>query len=234
MKRPVLLAAFVILEASNPARAQVDSTKIEPRLRSSVELHQVSIGEASLRLLKSFEQPGGIVTNLSGDCFSERTSVFLPSGLDLRDALVITISSGSQWSWKMDNRVVNVLPRELPEVLSTKIDSFHWNTRDHVGHAVYGLFALNGVKGFLLDHRISSAIRSIVGPQKPPRFGVPPVQRAGKPFSLSETTLLDALNRVVESYGDTIWIYTERHCDGKREYDISVHRAKDGIGSLDW
>ena len=123
----------------------------------------------------------------------------------------------------MDNSVVNILPREkAPGLMRVRIGSFQWNTRDHVGVVIDRLFAMDSVSGFLVELRIASGLRSIIEPQQAPRVEGAPLQPVGQEYSLSDSTLLGALNRIVASYGNAVWVYTENHCGGKSEYDISA------------
>lgn len=196
----------------------------ERRLTSNVELHQASITEATLAVLRSFHQPGGIVTTMSGECAPERKSVFVPWGLDLKSALDIIVPRGSPWLWTQENAVVNVLPREkVPDVMNIKIASHQWNTRDHVRVSVGRLFSFDRVQSYLSERRLVSGLQLIVEAGKATRIvnGVPEVP-TGEQHSLTDCTLLEALNRVVASYG-RVWMYREERCGGKAEYYLSVH-----------
>jgi len=213
----------------NPLQAQTHPeaklrTSPEHRLTSNLELHQVSTPEASLAVLRSLGQPGGIVTMLSDDCDSnKRRSVFLPWGLDIEGALDIIVPGGYSLTWSKDNAVVNIFPRgNVPGVMRVRIESFQWNTREHVRLVIGRLFVLEGVASHLAERRIASGLQFGIGLQKAPRLvgGVPQEEQSGQPYSLRDSTLLDALNRVVASYGRAVWMYTEKHCGGKREYQI--------------
>lgn len=198
----------------------------ERLLTSNVELHEVSISEATLAVLRSFQQPGGIVTTLSGECASpERKSVFLPWGLDLKGALDIIAPRESPWVWKHENLAVSILPRaKVPDLMDIRIASYQWNTRDHVRISVGRLFQLERVQSYLSERRLVSGLQQIIEASKAPRIvnGVPE-KPTGEQHSLADSTLLEALNRVVASYGSRVWMYREERCKGKAEYYLSVH-----------
>ncbi|MBL8231940.1 MAG: hypothetical protein JNL98_25815 [Bryobacterales bacterium] len=207
--------------------AQGDTTQpiaVERRLTSNLELHQVSVLGASVTVLKALARPGGIVSLSAGDCFSkEQKSIFVPWGLDLRGALDIIVE-GSSSSWTMNDGVVNVFLRtNLPDVMALRIESYQWNTRDLARPVISRLFALDHVRTFLAQRGIVGGVQSLVIPEKASRLinGVPE-KPIGKDYSLKDTTLLDALNRIVASYGDAVWLYEESLCGGRREYRVSA------------
>jgi hypothetical protein len=165
-------------------------------------------------------------TDLSGGVAEEMDCSTLPTaqldvkqGTPVQDAMDSLVAENPRYRWIRDTNVVNVMATIEFQLLSTKIPSFELETTDGTRARVVlnELLNLPQVRQRAAELNLKpglqqgglEALRRPGYPQKTPR----PIR-----LSLHDVSLQEAFNSVVRIYGNTIWIYEERQCNGERTY----------------
>lgn len=188
-----------------------------------VHLEFASTREGLSAVLRSAKLPGGITTSFGCESKSAR-ALSLPPGLPLNDALDSVVSLEGTHYWAFQQGVVNLLPTKgVPDVLSTTTGHFEWNTGTRVLPTLHQLFASPSVRGRLKELGLTSALESIILPQKAPQVvdGRPVVAVNGEHRVVENATLVSILNAIVASHGVGMWSYEERRCGSEKTFQIS-------------
>jgi uncharacterized membrane protein len=219
-----LLGALTELQSQSPTEAMRLAVRMN-QLPSNLELGSISSREGFVAALRMVKKPGGVVT-VRSDCDNETRRFFaLPAGFALDDALdaLVTIENTSYWAVR--NSVVNLIPKKgPPPVMHVRISEFEWDTSDYVLLTIGRLFRSVTVRTQLEQLNLTSGLSSIMLLQRAPRIinGIKVSDPPGERHSLNDLPLLDALNTIVASYGDKIWMYEERTCGAKSYFNISA------------
>lgn len=220
-----LLSGLAELQAQGPTEAMRIAARMN-QLPSRFDFGAISSRDGFVALLRMVKKPGGAVTVRIGDCESETRRFFaLPAGMALDGALdaVVTIENTSYWV--MNNSAINLLPTEgVPSIMQVRIPEFEWDTSDNVSIPIGRLFSTGVVRTYLERLHLIAGLNSITLLQKPPRIvnGIIVRDAPAERHSIRDVPLLEALNTIVASYDDRVWMYEERTCRGKNYYRISA------------
>jgi hypothetical protein len=178
----------------------------------------VTTQRALLQVLSSAHISGGIVETSS--CASAKPDVpkhsFILAGLSVRQALDLIIEEDPKYEWIYDGKVINIVPvAGLPEILKTKIHHFHTQPGSLILDVGPLLFQTAEVKHVLSELGITEddPLQVVFGSGD---------RRLAHEISLSETTVINALNVAATSYTKpAVWQYVEHRGKCKQTYYLS-------------
>lgn len=218
--------AVVILALQWPLYAQVLRTKKDAEgiyLKWAMASDPTTVGGSFGQILKSAERSGGIA--LVSGCDNPVSPLTVPPRWSLAGALDLLTAVYPKNDWTISDGVVNVLPRQgRPAVLEIQMAHFEWNTADLVSLSVDRLFQSNNIRQYLAAHRMESGLGQGTGLFPAPRVvkGKPAPKQDGRGYQMENATVLSTLNAIVGSYGNVVWSYEQRTCDGHGVYYISA------------
>lgn len=206
-------------EPTTPARLEPEQTPL--RLMVSIDLG--SLREVFGRVTESAHIAGGIVIT-SGCGEPVRKPFYEPGGISLAAALDRLTTTYPEYDWTAQDGAVNLLPKRAGlGVLNLRISEFEWDTGAHVRANVGRVFGPS-VRRVLAESGVVAGLHSESVLQNAPPVvnGVPELPR-GRKLKIENVTVLSALNAVVSSYGQAVWVYEEQTCDGRKTYWLSAH-----------
>jgi hypothetical protein len=208
--------------------AQQPTAKELNRTANTEVLAEVAVGsgtawEAFEGLLKSAEQPGGLV--ISTGCTAPiRTAFFAPAKSPISTVLDLLIAVFPGHRWIVQDGAIDLVPARLPPLLQTSVTRFEWNTSAAVQLNVQRLFQSDAVRNRISQLGLVAGLDRGPGLQRPPRVvdGVIEAAPRGEAKTLDGVTLIGVLNAVVASYRTAVWRYEERTCEGPTTYSVLV------------
>jgi hypothetical protein len=207
----IIALAAVLLTAFCRIAAQQDKASPPGEIRDVGQANSkgIDIEAALVDVLLRLQTPGGAL--LLEECKGAKPTVVLPttqSRSELMDAIVAT---DTKYYWRTNGKSINLLPRWFAlSPLEIRIKRFQ--VRNVLVTDAYDqLYALKEAKDGIVGRNL----------QKPTwRFLAGGVTAEKKRISLDLTnvTLGEALNAIVEADGQKIWLFKVRVCEGRHEY----------------
>jgi len=204
-----LLACFSRIEAQQ----EKASHREEIRAMGQGNSKGVEVEEALVDALLRLQTPGGAL--LIEECKESKPAVVLPataSRAELMDAIVAT---DKKYYWRTNGKSLNLVPRWFAlSPLDITIKRFQ--VRNVLVTEAYGqLYELKDVNEGILDCNLHEpAWRFLAGGVK--------VDKKRITLDLTNVTLGEALNAIVEADGQKIWLFKIRVCEGHNEYVTSL------------
>jgi hypothetical protein len=212
----LILSSLIPIMTTGQSGANAESRMANARLIANVHVKAKEIPILLGDLLRGSDLSGGVAEEL--DCSTPPTAQLdVKQGTPVRDAMDSFVAENPRYRWVEDTNVVNVMSTIEFPLLSTKIPSFELDTTDKTtARAVLlGLLNLPQVRQRAAELNLKFALQQgwseAYYPQKSPR----PIR-----LSLHDVSLQEAFNSVVRVYGNEIWIYEERQCNGERAYSV--------------
>jgi hypothetical protein len=166
------------------------------------------------KALANTKVPGGIIR--VRDCTEELAKQrWQPGEASLNDTLNAIVQADPQYSWQLDNGVINILPTAgEPELLKIRIKKFRVVNATSVTLAYSKLMSLPEVKQAIVNLGLPDSFERLQGP--------PAVANDKTGFSVSckNVTLREALNAIVRADRKAVWTYSEYHCNGRHGFSI--------------
>jgi hypothetical protein len=218
--RAATVALLVGIPQLTPSQKVIDSSRILNRPTGGIQLPEPTTPDILVQALINSGVPGGIaVTASCGGGFQTR---FLhPTHATLRGVLDAVLSVEPEYSWNVDNGVVNFGQRDNePLFLSSMVSRLE--VRDvEPNEALYQLLAL-----FEVDKvaRVQLGFRTVTG--GPYAFMTNGSKPESKKLSLTLTnvTVREALNSIARAHGSAVWILVKReNCglsNGQKFFDL--------------
>jgi hypothetical protein len=169
------------------------------------------------RILGGSGIPAGVaqIESCSG---APALSIKATRGMTIRQALDAFTASNPSYQWLFEGGVVNVIPKNgAAALLDTAIRGLHLNTntRQMTADAIlHDLISLPEVRERATELQLQPGMAQEffhgVHKEHPT-----PIKPAPVVINLKGASLREALNAVVRAYGNRIWVYAERDCNGK-------------------
>ena len=221
MERTAIIALILFVLFSISIYGQIVQPKgqdvAEDVLSRQVEFREITnaaFAESVAFSLSAARVPGGVV-KITG---CEITSVlhYYPAHTStLRDTLDFIVQSQPDYSWSMNDGVVNLMPKSgEPALLQTRISSLKVKDAESIYQPFDKLMSLPEVQQSIAKLGLS---------QTPTFLSIPISLRPDKPrysVDCQNVTLKEALNAIVRAHGRNVWRYEEKRCNGKTEYSI--------------
>jgi hypothetical protein len=170
--------------------------------------------------------PGGIA-ELEGCSGVPAVSIKAMKGTPIHEVLDAFVVANPSYRWVLKDGVVNLAPKSAPlALLSTRIQSFLLNTTDQqmdAGAILDDLVGLPEVHQRARELGLQPMLLQdfFLGVHKEHPY---PIKPAPIVMSLKNISLGEALNGFVSAYGNTVWIYVEHDCNGKKQYVVTFLR----------
>ena len=178
------------------------------------ESENLTTTNAINRALADTRVPGGIVR--MRDCTEELAKQrWRPGGASLNDILNAIVQADPQYTWQLDNGVINILPTAgEPELLKIRVKKFRVVNATSVTLAYSKLMSLPEVRQAIVNLGLSDSFERLQGP--------PATADDKKGFSIrcKNVTLREALNAIVRADRKAVWTYSENHGNGKHGFAI--------------
>ena len=190
-----------------------------------VDLKSVTLAYALERTLDAAQVSGGIA-RVQG-CEEDKTRDLPVLGPTLRDALTAIQKVPPDYTWRVNDGVVNVFPVDgMPAFLRTSVRQFDSQEANNVTWATSILMGLPEVRGAESKLKFGDAPNEIeLGMSMAPKLGgaLPPTE---PPLAVrcKECTVYGVLNALVHTRGHGLWIYEERHCGGMTVFHIAFSK----------
>jgi hypothetical protein len=170
--------------------------------------------EAFVSALHASFTPGGAL--ILEKCRKNQVNILVPADATIEDALEIITSRDKDYSWTANDASVNLLPKFFQlSPLDIQISKF--NVSDVlVSEAYRKLYETPEV-------RAGFAARNL---QEPPGWqfvtGGVDFEKKRISIDLTNVTLRQTLNAIVEADGEKIWLINIRTCNGRNEYSTRL------------
>jgi hypothetical protein len=221
MKKRHFTASLILLSVSLLAQAgQIEQTRSGV---SDVLALQIKLGNSEYSSTRdsffysmlSTRVPGGMVSIQNCDREHPRRPTPLSSGT-LRETLDTIVKGDLEWSWQIDNGVVNLLPvQDGADLLNVYISKFKVENAQSLDAIVDNLLQLPEVKVAIAKLQLIGGTKIIVQP-----MSVDPEKRPKYSVECNDMTVREALNAIARINGRAVWEYKEQHCDGKTVYTL--------------
>jgi hypothetical protein len=143
-------------------------------------------------------------------------------GATLREAMDALVAANPSYQWRLEGGVVDLMPRSGVPLLDTKIGSFQMDATDReTAIFIQNLLRLPEVRERAAQLGLKPGIGQGPGPGVVDEHPVPR-EPVSIHISVRDVSLRDAFNKVVQTAGDTIWIYNESNCTGSETYLVGV------------
>ena len=220
IRRPlvsILLTIFLATAVPKPVFCQNSAhEEILSRRVTSALAHDFSISSAFSLILTNVQLPGGVAE--VSEYPTEAKPIPFPSGVTLRDALNSLVGTEPEYSWRIEEGVVNLLPnaRDL-SLLNARLPEFRAENVT-VREALSAVLAMPEVKTRAAEFGLTDrCLQLLVGgrtrsEQNETRFN----------FRYTDLTMREALNAIVRAQRGGTWYYKEYYSDfdGKRCYRV--------------
>jgi hypothetical protein len=193
-------------------------TVAEPGLIADIHVEAKEIPLLLGDLLRETDWSGGVAEEL--DCSNlPRARLDVKQGTSVQDAMDSFVAENPGYRWVENMNVVNVMATIEFPLLNTRIPRFELDTTDDKTPARGALFQLLNLpqirqraaelslKPGLMQGWLEALLKP--GYRKVPR----PIR-----VNLYDVSLQEAFNSIVRAYGNWIWVYEERQCNGERTY----------------
>ena len=173
------------------------------------------------RILSKVRLPGGMVRVADSKRESRVPKQLLPSLVgSLREVLNEIVRNNPSLKWQAERGVINFLPSTAePDFLKTRISEFRLDNATSPEFAVSALLGFAPVIKAMRDLLLSGGLERLQGPRAISRTGTPlPVR--GFSVNCENVTLREALNAIVLAEGHSLWVYDERHYEGRNEVTV--------------
>ena len=142
-------------------------------------------------------------------------------GTTVRDAMATFVASNRDYRWLLDGDVVDLVPTAGFPLLDTRISSFELNTTDRQITSEAALSVLAGLPE-VRQHAAELNLKPGIMQGGPGVYDEHPAPRDPLPIhiSLKNVSLQEAFNSVARAFGHTIWVYSERECNGDKTYSV--------------
>jgi len=182
-----------------------------------VKLDQVNTPDAVAQALLDADVPGGITVLHYCGGFPTR-SLKLRSA-SVRGLLDEVVSADPNYSWRLNEGVVNLIPRYTKlHFLDTRVSKLDLKEKTP-DEALNILLALPEVQSQANNELGSRAFQGFA-------YAYPPNadRQQQKTFSLvlTDTTVAEALNAIAKAYGSAVWVLAKNECNngGRRNFSI--------------
>jgi hypothetical protein len=182
-----------------------------------VKLDQVNTPDTVAQALLDAGIPGGIT--VLHYCGGLPTRSLKPSSASVRGLLDEVVSTDPTYSWRLNEGVVNLIPRYIKlHFLDTRVSKLDLKEKTP-DEALNILLALSEVQ---------SQANSELGSRLVQGFAYAYAPNAGghreKTFSLAltDTTVAEALNAIAKTHGSAVWVLTKNECDNGRRRTFSI------------
>ena len=218
--RQITLRVALFALAISPSLAIRSQNRTEPnsilnRRTANVQLRDTNLVNALTDALRQVGIPGGIA--VSYYCGGFENHLLKPPDDTLRSLLDAAVAAESEYTWTVDNGVVNVVPGyDDPRFLETIIPKLEINEAETTFDALGKLMALPEVsKQATLELGIQTFGGSI--------GGYPNSSRTKISLSLSNVTVREALNAIARARGNGVWLLVNQECPtptGRKFYSL--------------
>jgi hypothetical protein len=194
--------------------ASTESQTANARVIWDIHVQAEQIPIVLSRMLHGTDLSGGVAEEL-GCSSSPIAQLDVKQNTPVQEAMDSFVAGNPGYKWLEDTNVVNVMATIGFPLLNTKISNFELDTTDAetAGSVLSGLLSVPEVRQGATELKLKLAFQQngseAYYPQRTPK----PVR-----LSLHDVSLQEAFNSVVRLYGNTIWIYEERQCNGERTY----------------
>lgn len=195
-------------------------TPSEDRLAQPVrvKLDGVNTPDTVAEALYDAAVPGGIA--VLHYCGGFPTRSLRPSSPSLRALLDAVVSADPDYSWGVNDGVVNLIPRHIKlQFLDTRVSKLdlEFKTPDE---ALNILLALPNVQSQANRELGSRLFQGFPYPYPQNAVGGQPEKTFS--MTLTDTTVAEALNAIARSYGSAIWILVKNECanSGRKSFSI--------------
>jgi hypothetical protein len=183
-----------------------------------VNLDGVTTPDAVAQALLETRVPGGITALYYCGGFPTRS--FKPSNSSLRAVLDAVVSSDPNYSWRLHDGAVNLVPRNIRinflETHIPKLELKHVKTPDE---ALNKLMALPEVQ-----RQWQSELGGRLVEGGAYAFGLNATVASEKTFSiaLNNATVAEALNAIAKAHGVAVWVLVKNECSngGRKSFSI--------------
>jgi hypothetical protein len=212
--------AFVLVAATGqPGQPSGDAEVLQRRVAIG-DLGKFPPITALMIALNNAKVPGGIVKIKS--CQEQQKKNMSSTGSSMRNVLDAFVMADPQYKWQIEDGVVNLVPATGdPPLLDVRIPEFKVENVETLDDAASRLLATPSVKKGITALGLEQGVQRLSGPG----YYLPPDSRkedsthkltvTGKNLSLRE-----ALNTIVRVRGSGVWLYTENHCRGRKEFSV--------------
>ena len=196
-----------------------------------VKLDRVNTRDKVAEALYDAGVPGGIaVLHYCGD-FPTRS--LKPSGPSLRALLDAVVSTDPDYSWRINEGVVNLIPRYIKlQFLDARVSKLDLKlkTPDEALNILLALPEVQSQANRELGSRVVQGFpyafsANAVGGQPERTFSL----------KLTDTTVAEALNAIARAYGSAIWVLVKNECanNGRKTFSIKfIYPLNGAMGYL--
>ena len=182
-----------------------------------VNLDRVTTPDAVAQALLDARVPGGITVLHYCGGFPARS--LKPSSSSLRGVLDAVVSSDPDYSWRLDDGVVNLVPLNIRiNFLETHIPKLELKAVKTPHEALNMLMALPEVQRQAQSELGSRLVEGFAY-----AFGTEGSERE-KTFSiaLNNVTVAEALNAIAKAYGVAVWVLVKNECNNTERKSFSI------------
>ncbi len=195
------------------------SQTLNDRLSSSVQvrLNGVNTPDTVAEALYDAEMPGGIA--VVHYCGGFPTRSLKPSTPSVRGLLDAVVSADPDYSWRVNEGVVNLTPRYVKlQFLDTKVSKLDLKLKTP-DESLNALLILPEVQ-----NQAKKELGSRVVQGSPYAFSTNGEGQQQKTISvmLSDTTVADALNKIARAYGTAVWVLVKNECNRSGRNTFSI------------
>jgi len=160
-------------------------------------------------------------------------SLKLKHGVTVRGAMDALVARNPGYQWELENGVVVLRPRVGIPLLNTQIRKFQMNATERETPAVLqALLRLAEVQA----HAAQLDLKPALGQGGPGVYEEHPIQREAARFHAGwqNFSLLDGLNRIVQTSRRAVWIYRETDCGGDKTYsdEMATDYGRSGAATV--
>jgi len=203
--RSVPVALLIGIPQLTSSQQVTDSSDILNRPTGGVQLRNPTTPDILAQALINAGVPGGIAVRSYCGRFESR---FLnPTNTTLRGVLDAVVSAESEYSWNVDEGVVNFFPRDNELLLLRSMVSRLEVREEEPNEALFQLLALPEVDKVA---RVELGLHSVTGgPYAVMKDGSIP-ERKKLSLSLTNVTVREALNAIARAHGSAVWILVKQ------------------------
>lgn len=205
MIRSAAVALLVGIPQLASSQKATDSNDILNRPTGGVQLPNPTTPDILAQALINAGVPGGIAVRSHCGRFESR---FLsPTNATLRGVLDAVVAAEPEYSWNVDEGVVNFVPRDNEPLLLKSMVS-RLEVRDaEPNEALFQLLALPEVDKVA---RVELGLHSVTGGPYPFMMDGSKPERKRLSLSLTNVTVREALNAIARAHGSAVWILVKQ------------------------